>query len=370
MPLTDPTNLRIPGPTPVPPRVVEAMSQPVVPHRGEEFAQLFADLLEQLKRIHNTQHDVFVIAGTGSAGWEVSIVNCLAPGDKVLAAVNGNFGVRFVQVAERFGMDVIQLDVEWGKPVQPDVLREALNKNPDVKAVQVVHNETSTGVLNPMADLGRVVRDHGSIFIVDSVSGAAGAPVEMDDWPADIVFSGSQKAFMCPPGLSIIGVSDRVWGYTANAPIPRFTLDLERIREAARGGSTPSTAPVSLLYGLKAACDMIEEEGLENLYARHNQLRDLMRRGLRDIGLELLAGDECASPTVTVALMPEGVSAKTVQQEMIARHGIYIATGQAHFADRAIRIGHMGWTHEPELHRTLEALDEVLEHVPAAAHAD
>ncbi|MEZ4523426.1 MAG: alanine--glyoxylate aminotransferase family protein [Thermomicrobiales bacterium] len=365
MALTDPTNLRIPGPTPVPPEVVEAMSQPILPHRSPEFADMFSGLLGSLKRIFNTKDDVYVIAGTGSTGWEASIVNTMSPGDKVIAAVNGNFGVRFCDVAERFDLNVVRLDIEWGKPVTPDDIKGALEEHPDAKMVQLVHNETSTGVINPMKDLGEVVRDHGALFVADSVSGAAGAPVYMDEWQCDIVFTGSQKAFMCPPGLSIMGLSDRIWDATSNAGYHRFLLDFERIREAAGRGSTPSTAPVSLLFGLKAACDMIEAEGLENLYARHKRLADLTREGIRKLGLELVAADEYASPTVTVAWTPEGVTASEIQQAMVDRHGIYIATGQGFMSDKAIRIGHMGWTHEPEMERTLEALDDVLEHVPA-----
>ena len=367
MVLTDPTNLRIPGPTPVPPQVVEAMSQPIIPHRSAAFAEMFEGLLASLKRIFNTKDDVYVVAGTGSTGWEASIVNTMSPGDTVIAAVNGNFGVRFCAVAETFDLNIVRLDFEWGKPVDPNRVAEALRANPDAKMVQVVHNETSTGVLNPMRELGEVVRDHGALFVADSVSGAAGAPVYMDDWKCDIVFTGSQKAFMCPPGLSIMGLSERIWERTGNAGFHRFLIDFDRIREAARGGSTPSTAPVTLLFGLKAACDMIESEGLEALYARHLRLAEATRSGLKDLGLKLVAEEGYESPTVSVAWMPDGVSAGAIQQAMIERHGIYIATGQAHMVDRAIRIGHMGWTEQPELDRTLEALDDVLEHVPAAA---
>ncbi len=363
--LKDPTDLRIPGPTPVPPEVFEAMSQPIIPHRSAEFADMFEGLLAALKRIFNTQDDVYVVAGTGSTGWEASIVNTMSPGDTVIAAVNGNFGVRFCAVAETFGLNVVQLDFEWGQPVTPERVAEALKEHPEAKMVQLVHNETSTGVLNPMKELGEVIREHGALFVADSVSGAAGTPVYMDEWQCDIVFTGSQKAFMCPPGLSIMGLSERVWDVTADAGFHRFLLDFDRIREAAAGGSTPSTAPVTLLFGLKAACDMIEAEGLEALYARHNSLAAHMRSGLSDLGLKLLAAEGYESPTVTVAWTPEGVSAKSIQEALIERHGIYIATGQGHRADELIRIGHMGWTHQPELDRTLEALDDVLEHIPA-----
>jgi len=363
----DPTRLRIPGPTPLPPQVIAALAQPVVPHRGEQMTPLFHELREQLARIHGTSGEVFIVAGTGSSGWEASIVNTLSPGDQVIAAVNGGFGERFVDVAGRFGMEVIRLDAPWGTPIQPEAVQRALAENPGVKAVQVVHNETSTGVLNPIDKIGPIVREHGALFITDSVSGAGGAPLRMDEWQIDIAFTGSQKAFMCPPGLSIIAVGERVWPYTERASIPRFILDFQRMREAAGRGSTPSTAPVNLLYALKAACDMMEAEGLDNVMERHAQLGELTRAGLQEIGVELLAEPGYYSPTVTVAVLPEGVTALEVQQLMRERHGIEIATGMgpAPVRERVIRIGHMGWTHAPEMERTLEALDDVLEHVPA-----
>lgn len=341
------------------------MSQPMVPHRGEDFADLFRDLLERLKRIHGTKDDVFVIAGTGSTGWEAAIVNTLSPGDTVIAATNGFFGERFVSVAERFRINVVNVEFDYGSPVTGSDIEEVLNQYPDAKAVQVVHNETSTGVLNPLQEIGPVVRNHDALLIVDSVSGAAGAPVAMDDWCCDIVFSGSQKAFMCPPGLSIIGVGNRIWNYTERAPIMRFILDFERIRDSARQGSTPSTAPVSLIYGLHAACELLEAEGLENVYKRHIELGIYTRNGLEQLGLRILADPGYFSPTVTVAELPGGYTAADVQRMMRERHGIAIATGISTMSERYIRIGHMGWTDFPDLDRTFNALEDVLEHLPA-----
>jgi aspartate aminotransferase-like enzyme len=363
--LSDPTNLRIPGPTPLPPAVVEALGLPVIPHRGKQFAALFRELTGQLKRIHRTEADVFIAAGTGSSGWEASIVNCLNPGDTVLAAVNGNFGERFVAVAEAFGINVVRIDGEWGQPVLPGQVAAALDAHPAVKMVQIVYNETSTGVLNPIQAIGRLVRERGKLFVVDAVSGLAGARLEMDTWCCDIVFSGSQKALMCPPGLAIFGVGDRVWEAAERATIPRFTLDFRRMRKAATVGSTPATAPVNMIYALKAACDMIEAEGLDNVLARHQRLAAFTRAGFARIGLELYPEEAYASPTVAVARVPEGVSAGDVVDLMRQRHGIEIAAGQGKNYDEVIRIGTMGWTGEPELQRTIEALDDVLEQLPA-----
>lgn len=364
--LTDPTNLRIPGPTPIPPQVMEAMQQPAVPHRGEMFANLFTELQEQLKRIHGTQHDVYVIAGTGSAGWEASIVNTLSPGDTVLALVNGNFGERYVTVAEHFGMNVVRVDAEWGDAIHADDVRRALAANPDVRAVLLTHNETSTGVLNPVQEIGKVVREHGSLLFVDAVSGLAGAPLEMDAWNCDIVFSGSQKAFMCPPGLCIIAVGERVWKETERASTPRFVMDFKRMRESLAQGSTPSTAPLSLIFGLKAACDMLESEGLDKVFQRHVEQGVYMRAELDKLGMKPIAEKGFESPTVTVARTPEGVTSGQLIAELRDRHGIHIASGQGHMKDSVVRIGHMGWTDYPELERTLKAIDDVLEHIPAA----
>jgi aspartate aminotransferase-like enzyme len=365
--LKDPTDLRIPGPTPVPPRVMEAMQQPAVPHRGEYFATLFSDLQQQLKRIHGTKHDVYVIAGTGSAGWEASIVNTLCPGDTVLALVNGNFGERYVTVAECFGMNVVRLDAEWGKAIHGEQVRRALEEHPEVRAVLLTHNETSTGVLNPVQEIGEVVRAHGSLLFVDAVSGLAGAPLEMDAWNCDVVFSGSQKAFMCPPGLSIIAVGDRVWEHVERASIPRFVMDFRRMRDSLAQGSTPSTAPLSLIFALKAACDMLEEEGMDAVFKRHEEQGVYMRRELARLGLQPIAEEGFESPTVTAAATPEGITSGEIIAALSERHGIHIAASQGHLRDSVIRIGHMGWTDYPELERTVKALDDVLEHIPAKA---
>lgn len=367
--LNDPTDLRIPGPTPVPPRVLEAMAQPMIPHRGKLFSTFYRELIDQLRRLHKTSHDVFVIAGTGSAGWEASIVNTLQPGDPVLALVNGSFGDRWIGAAEAFGIKVIRLDTEWGNAFHADEVRQALKDNPEVRAVFLTHNETSTGVLNPVQEIGEVVREHGALLFLDSVSGIGGVPLEMDAWNCDIVFSGSQKAFMCPPGLSIVAVNDRVYEAAARASIPRYTFDFKRMKEAQEQGSTPSTAAIGLMYGLKEACDMIEEEGLENVIQRHVEQGEYVRRELDRLRMKCIAEAGYESPTVTAAWTPEGITSGQIVNAMIERHGIHIAQSQGKITDTVIRIGHMGWSDYPELERTIKALDDVLEHIPVTQSA-
>ncbi|HLI50967.1 MAG TPA: alanine--glyoxylate aminotransferase family protein [Thermomicrobiaceae bacterium] len=354
------TDLRIPGPTPVPPAVMRAMQREMIPHRGAAFRDFFGELLEQVKRVHGTSGDAIVLPGTGSAGWEASIVNTLSPGDTVVAFVTGDFGDRFARVAARFGLNVVRVETEWGQAATLDVVLPALEQNPAAKAVLYTYNETSTGVANPLIDIGPKVREHGALLIVDGVSAVAGLPLEMDDWGVDIVLSGSQKAWMCPPGLVILGIGDRVWDFVKESSYHRFFWDFEAAAKQAKAGNTPTTAPLTMLYALKAACDMIEAEGLDQVYARHERLGRNVRDGLESMGFRLLADPEYASPTVTAAFPPEGLAAPVLIKELRSRHGIDIAGGQAHLRESIIRIGHMGWTHEPEIERTLSAIEDVI----------
>lgn len=360
------TDLRIPGPTPVPPAVMRAMQREMIPHRGAAFRELFSELLEQVKRVHGTSGDAVILPGTGSAGWEASIVNTLSRGDTVISFITGDFGARFANVAARFGLSVVRVEVEWGRAATLDVVLPALEAHPEAKAVLYTYNETSTGIANPLIDIGPKVREHGALLIVDGVSAVAGMPLEMDDWDVDIVLSGSQKAWMCPPGLVILGLGERVWDFVKEASYPRFFWDFEAAAKQAKAGNTPTTAPLTMLYALKAACDLLEAEGQDQVYERHERLGRLVRDGLESMGFRLLADPEYASPTVTAAFPPEGVSAPALIKELRGRHVIDIAGGQSHLRESIIRIGHMGWTHQPELERTLAAIEDVL---PAVASA-
>lgn len=355
------TDLRIPGPTPIPPAVMAAMQREMIPHRGSTFRAMFSELLGQLRRIHRTEGDVVVLPGTGSAGWEIAIVNTLSPGDKVLSFVTGDFGARFARVAEAFRLNVVRVDVEWGQAATPEVVRPALEEHPDARAVLYTYNETSTAVANPLASVARLVREHGALLLVDGVSAVAGLPLDMDNWGVDLILSGSQKAWMCPPGLVIVAVGPRVWEAYRRAEFPRFFWDLQTAVKQGAQGNTPTTAPLTMLYALKAACDMIEAEGVDAVYARHRRLGEMVRSGVQELGYRLFSNPEYASDTVTAAVPPEGVGAPDVIKAMRSEFGIEIAGGQAHIRDVIIRIGHMGWTHEPELARTLEALDRVTE---------
>lgn len=353
------TDLRIPGPTPLPPEVLRAMQHVMIPHRNDEFRQLFGDLLAQLRRFHGTSNTVLVLPGSGSAGFEFAVVNSLSPGDKVVGFVSGSFGDRFCSVASQLGLDVTKIDLPWGRAATAPIVAKALDENPNARAVLYTYNETSTGLANPLHDVAPVVRDHGALLLVDAVSAAGGMPIEMDQWGVDLVFSGSQKAWMCPPGLVIIGVGDRIFEAYETARYPRFFWDLKTAADRAKEGMTPTTSPLTLIFALKAACDLIDAEGLENVYARHARLGAFVRRGTTELGYRMIAEEEYVSDTVTALTPPDGVSASDVIARMKSAHGIDIGGGLGKMQGKAIRIGHMGWVHQPELARTLEALSDV-----------
>lgn len=348
--------LRIPGPTPLHPRVVAAMQREMIPHRGPAMRELLGGMLAKARQVHRTDDHVFVWPGTGSAGWEAAIVNLLSPGDRVVATVCGDFGERFASLGERFGLSVTRVTVPWGQAVTPEPFAATLGSVGAVKAVFITHNETSTGVTNPLPELARLARDAEALVIVDAVSSASGLPLEMDAWGLDWVISGSQKAWMCPPGLMIAGVSARAMDAAAESGYPRFFWDVRSMLKSTAAGSTPSTPPLSLLYAFDAALDVILEEGVEQVWQRHATLGERVREGIAALGLALFADSRFASDTVTAFQPALGMSAAELRELVRADSGIEIAVGQGEFADRVNRIGHMGWTDTPELDATLASL--------------
>jgi aspartate aminotransferase-like enzyme len=251
---------------------------------------------------------------------------------------------------------VRRIDVEWGEPVLPGEVRSALEAHPEVKAVFLVHNETSTGVTNPLRDLAAVVREHGALVVVDAVSAAAALPLEVDTWGIDFVFSGSQKAWMCPPGLLIAAAAPRAWDAHQRSTYPRFFWDMSEAKKWAEQGMSPTTPPLSMLYAFQAALDMIAGEGIEEVWARHRRLGEMTREGLAAAGLRLFAQRGFESDSVTAFLPPPDVTAEQLLEMLRRDYGVEAQGGQAHLADRLIRVGHMGWVHEPEMRQAINAI--------------
>lgn len=341
--LKHPELLRIPGPTPIPPRVQQAMNQPMIGHRGEEAKQLLQDIRHKLKHVFGTEEEVMILTSSGTSALEAAVVNGVSENDEVLVIVAGAFGDRFANICESYRLNVHRLNVEWGQAVDPDDVKQMLIKHPSIKAVFATYCETSTSVLHPVKEISQVVHEHSdALMIVDGVSAVGGVETNMDDWGVDVFVSGSQKAFMLPAGLSFITMSERAQKIATNNQQPRFYLDVLKHRDQLQENSTPFTPGLSLLMGLQEVLTMFEEEGLDNVYRRHLLMKEMTRAALKALNIPLLVGDDHASPTVT-AFMPVDVDADLLRQTLNNEFGLVLAGGQQHLKGKIIRMGHMGY---------------------------
>jgi aspartate aminotransferase-like enzyme len=285
MTTTPPYRLRLPGPAVVPERVLRAIAQPVVNHRGPEYRALHARVEELIKPVLGTRNHVFFLACSGTGAMEASLVNILAPGERVLVAVNGQFAERFAVIAKTFGARVDTIEVPWGRAVDPAAIEQRVSAA-DYRAVVVTHNESSTGIVANLGAIGMVLRNRSALLIVDSVSGLAGLEMRQDDWGVDIVVSASQKALMCPPGIGVVSVSQKAWKVAEReGGLPRFYWDFRKALASAEKSESPFTPAVSLMFGLKEALEMIHEEGLPNVLARHLRISSALRAGCAALGL-------------------------------------------------------------------------------------
>ena len=360
-------NLRIPGPTPVPPKVLEACARPMINHRGPEFAAILDRATKRVKEVFLTQNDVFILTTSGTGVMETAVVNTLSPGDRVLAICGGAFGDRFANIAKTYGADVSRLDVEWGKAADPEDVRRALAADPAIKAVLIVHNETSTGVTNPLAEIAKVVREFDKLLLVDAISSLSAIPVRTDDWGLDFVVTASQKGWMVPPALGMVSVSPRAWEAHAQAKIPRYYMDITAAKDYLERGQTPWTPAVSVFYGLDLALEMMAQEGLENIFARHRRLGQFTRDGVKALGLQLFADERFASDTVTAVKVPEGVDGKALNRLCEDEYDLIIAGGQAKLAGKIFRIGHLGFVSEEDIKAALDVLAKALPRVGFSA---
>ena len=270
--MTFQTQLRIPGPTPLPERVVRSMTRPMIDHRGPEFAAILSEISAGAKRVFKTSNDLLLLTCSGTGGLESAVANLVSPGDEVVVALCGNFGERFAGLASAYGADVVRLEFEWGQPVDPDDLARVLEGHPKAKVVLLTHNETSTGLTNPLRQLARVANDAGRIVVVDGVSSISSIAIETDAWGIDVAVSGSQKGWMAPPGIALVSVSDRAWAQQAKARSPRYYFDWKETKAWADKGQTPFTPAIGVIFALQEGLHMLEEEGLEAVYERHARL--------------------------------------------------------------------------------------------------
>ena len=351
------TNLRIPGPTPCPDEVLKAMGRQMINHRGAEFMQIMQDTTAKLKQLFLTKNDVFILTGSGTGGLEAAVVNTMSPGDRVLAVSIGVFGDRFGNIAKAFGADVSWLKTAWGQAADVSAVKDALAKDPTIKTVLVTHNETSTGVTNPLKEIAAVVKSAGKLLLVDAISGLGSVEFPVDDWGVDVAITGSQKSWMVPPGLVLVSVSPEAWQANANAKMPRFYWDFGKAQKYfEKGGQTPWTPAVSVIFALSCACDMMLAEGLPNVIARHTRLGQMTRDGVKALGLKLFADERYASNTVTAVLAGDDFDAKKLTKIMREEHDTILSGGQMELEGKIFRIGHLGWVQESDIRQVFDAL--------------
>lgn len=359
-------NLMIPGPTPIPTRVLAAMTHDMIGHRGPLFSEVMKEVMESLRWAYETKNQIFIYPSSGTGGMETAVVNTLSPGDKVIVLNIGNFGARFVKICKAYGVDVNDVKFERGKAADPKVLEAEMQKGP-VKAVLFQQNETSTGVLNDVETLAKTVRrlQPDALIIVDAVSGMMAAPLKTDEWDLDVVVSGSQKAFMVPPGVAAVSISARAWKAYEVSRCPKHYWDFGLMKEEAPKGHTYTTPPESLIFGMREGLKMLQEEGRENVFARHRDNRDLVRTAFKALGLKLLADDSHASPAVTAICSPDGVDGEEVRKLMREDFNVEVAPGQGELKSRIFRIGHLGYVESLDLIGAIAAVEVLFKRLGA-----
>jgi len=352
--------LRIPGPTPCPSDVLQAMTKQMINHRGPEFRQIINGVTANLKQLFQTENDVFLLTGSGTGGLEAVIVNTLSPGDKVLSVSIGVFGERFASIAQQFGAEVIPLRFEWGKPADADAVRQALQAEPQIKAVLVTHNETSTGVTNDLASISSVVKEFDKLLLVDAMSSIGSINLPVDDWHCDVTVTCSQKGYMAPPGVAMVSVSQEGWQAHSKAKMPRFYWDFTRAKSYLEKGQTPWTPALPIIFALSASLEMLLKEGLPNILARHARVSQVTRDRIKSLGLSLFAQEGYASNTVTAVAATNGLDTKKMLRILREEHQIVLAGGQQSLDGKIFRIGHMGWITEDDIQTVISALKVVL----------
>jgi aspartate aminotransferase-like enzyme len=351
-------NLRIPGPTSLPDQVREAGARQMVNHRGPEFAALQNRIIARLKTFYRTSNDVLIVTAAGTGGLEASIVSFLSPGDNVLSVTTGVFGDRYAKIAAAYGANVTKVSSTEGTAADPARVREAIAAGGPWTAVLLTHNETSTGITNPIEALAATVKAAApdALILVDAISGLAAVPFETDAWGLDVVVSGSQKAWMVAPGLTFVSVSKRAWDAAATAKMPKFYFDLAAHRTSAESGQTPWTPAVAVMFQLDVALEMMEQETLPLIWKRHAAVAAATRAGLTALGFRLLADPKHASDTVTAAWLPEDLDWKAFNGTL-RKLGLVVAGGQGTLKGKIFRIGHLGHVTIPAILNAMAVLE-------------
>ncbi len=354
--------LQIPGPTNVPDRILRAMDRPTIDHRGPAFAELGHRVLSGLRQVFKTEGQVVIFPASGTGAWEAALVNCLSPGERVLMVETGHFATLWKEMAERLGLRAEFIETDWRSGADPQAIEARLRSDVggEIKAVCVVHNETSTGCTSPIAQVRKAIdaADHPALLMVDTISSLASIDYRHDEWGVDVTVAGSQKGLMLPPGLSFNAISDKASAVSKTARLPKSYWSWEAMSGPNASGFFPYTPATNLLYGLAEALDMLFEEGLENVFVRHDRHAEAARRAVEAWGLEVLCQDPaCTSSSLTAVLMPEGVSADQFRKVTLERFDLSLGNGLSRLADKVFRIGHLGDFNDLMLMGTLSGIE-------------
>lgn len=353
--------LQIPGPTNIPDRILRSLSQPMINHRGPEFKELLVECTAGLKKVFRTDNDILLFPSSGSGALESSLVNLFSPGDTIITASQGVFSERVGVIGEKFNLKVIRIQSEWGKAVKAEEIEQVLLEDKEhlIKGVCLPQNETTTGITNDIESVSEMLRrtGHPAILIVDAVSSMACLPFETDQWNVDVVISASQKGFMLPPGLSMVCLNERAWKQSERSTMPRWYWDYKAVKDKMNEFQMPYTPPTGLLFGLRESLAILQEEGIENVWARHRQLGEIIRKGIRAMGLETFAEQGYESDTITSIRMPENIRYKDLAGILKEKYGVVIGGGLGKLQDKIFRIGHMGSIHIMEIYAILGAVE-------------
>jgi aspartate aminotransferase-like enzyme len=350
-------NLRIPGPTPLPPEVIAALGKPMISHRGSEYIDLHNETVGMVKQFFQTTNDLFLFTCSGTGMMEAAIVNTLSPGDKVLAVSIGLFGDRFVSAAKAMQLDLTVLSSPMGTAADPTKVAEAYKNIPDCKAVILTHNETSTGITNDIAAIVKAVRAHGDpLFLVDSVSGMGNLDLPVDELKLDVVFTSSQKAWMTPPGLAMVSVSAKAWEASKSAKCPRYYFDFAKMKKYNDKGQTPETPGVSTIFALNAALKLMIKRGVKETFAYYKDLAVYTRKKLTDNGFTLFGDQSHASHTVSACLVPEGLEDKAYRGLIKKKYNVILSGGKKEAEGKIVRVAHMGWATKEDIDEVIDAM--------------
>ncbi len=348
-----------PGPTMVPPEVLEAMSRPIIHHRKAEFKSILEEAREGLKYVFQTKEEVIILTSSGTGAMEAAICNLFSKGDKVIAVNGGKFGERWVELGNVYGLDVIPFNVTWGEAADPDVLISMLESEKDIKGVLIQASETSTGVKHPVKEIAEYTRKRDDVvLVVDGITAVGVFDIPMDGWGIDVLITGSQKALMTPPGLAFIALNEKAWNFVDRSDLPKYYFDLKKAKKEASKNQTPYTPAISLIIGLNEAIKIIKNEGLENVFKRHERYSRATIESFKAMGLEIFP--RVPSPALTAVKIPDGMDGEAFVKDLQTEFGAIVAGGQSQLKGKIFRVSHMGYVDPLDILSVISAVEVLL----------